>query len=52
MPVLRVCVLRRDIECLCCFEVSNDRQIAGSANGRGQPGMMGVQRRATQLRRW
>lgn len=29
---------------MCCFEVSNDRQIAVRANGRGQPGMMGTQR--------
>lgn len=33
-----------DGECLCCFEVSNDRQVAVRANGRGQPGMMGTQR--------
>lgn len=42
-PFLRVSA-RDDGECLCCFEVSNDRQIAARANGRGQPGMMGAQR--------
>lgn len=42
---------RVDGEHSCCFEVSNDRQMAVRANGRGQLGMTGAreeQRRSTQ----
>lgn len=35
---------RVDGEYLCCFEVSNDRQMAVRANGRGQPGTAGARR--------
>lgn len=48
----RQALLCHDGECLCCFEVSNDRQIAARANGSGQPGTIGVQRRGAQLQLW